>query len=269
MAEDKNWVQSISRGLSVLQAVSENPSPPRLSDLARQLKLSISTLQRFTHTLQKLGYVDRDVETKRFRPGTKLIALGISATRRIDFRNVAFPLMQKTARETGETVNLAILDYGLEIMYIERIKTEQILSINLQIGSIIPAFCTSMGKAILSYLPEERLDEFFEKVELIPFTSNTIIQKEDLRKELQKVRIRGFAVNNEEFSKGVRSVAAPVRNFEGKVIAAVNIAVPSARVDVKILETILARKVVELANQISRALSSLEFKGPAEIRRDN
>jgi len=177
--------------------------------------------------------------------------------RNLDIRRVAFPYLDKASKEVGETVNLAILD-GMEIVYVERIKTQQILNINLQIGSRLPAYCTSMGKAMLAFLPEERLEEFLKKMDLTTHTPYTITLREDLRKELRKVKAHGFATNNEELSIGLRSVAAPVRNYTGEVIAAVNIAVPSIRVSQRRLKTILAKKVMKTANQISSTLGYKE-----------
>lgn len=111
---------------------------------------------------------------------------------------------------------------------------------------------------MLAFLPEDRLEELLGKMDLTPLTSRTIILKEDLRKELKKVKAHGFATNNEELSIGLRSVAAPVRNLRGELIAAVNIAVPSIRVSQKRLETALAKKVMETADKISFALGYKE-----------
>jgi IclR family pca regulon transcriptional regulator len=171
----------------------------------------------------------------------------------LDLRRVAIPYLEATSNEIGETVNLAILE-GAEVVYIERIKTQQILNINLQVGSRLPAYCTSMGKAMLAYLDENQLEEILKKTDLVPFTSRTIARKADLKRELIGVRVRGFAMNNEELSEGLRSVAAPVRNVKGEVIAAVNIAVPSIRISLKKMETVLAKKAMETAFKISSAL---------------
>lgn len=253
MKPSRNFIESLSRGLAVISTFSESSSPISLTDLSNQLRLSKSTIQRLTYTLQYLGYLDRDGETKKFRLGPKSLSLGFSVMRNLDLGKMAHPFLEETSKEIGETANLAIID-GTEIVYVERIKTQQILNINLQVGSRLPAYCTSMGKAMLAFLPEDRLEALLGKMNLTPLTSSTITHKEDLRKELRKVRTRGFAINNEELSNGLRSVAAPVRNFTGEVIAAVNIAVPSIRVSPKRLETVLAKKAMETADKISYIL---------------
>lgn len=253
METSRSFIESLSRGLGLLFALSECPMPLSLTELSDRIHLSKSTVQRLTYTLQKLGYLDRDGETKKFRLGQRAMLLGLSIIKHSDLRKVAFPHLDKTSKEIGETVNLAILD-GTEIVYVERIKTQQILNINLEVGSRLPAYCTSMGKAILAFLPNERLEALLKEMNLKPQTSNTVISKGALKRELEKVRRCGFATNNEELSIGLRSVASPVRNAGGQVIAAVNIAVPSSRVQLKQLETVLARKVIETADRISFTL---------------
>ncbi len=253
METSRHFIESLARGVRLLTTVSESPHPLSLTELSCRLSLSKSTIQRLTYTLLCLGYLDRDNETKKFRLGQRAVALGLSIVKHSDLRKVAFPYLEKASKEIGETVNLAILD-GTEIVYVERIKTQQILNINLEVGSRLPAYCTSMGKAMLAFLPKKELEDLLKEMTLRPHTSNTITSKEVLLRELEKVRRRGFATNNEELSNGLRSVAAPVRDAGGRVIAAVNIAVPSSRVQLKRLETVLARKAVETADQISFTL---------------
>jgi PcaR/PcaU/PobR family beta-ketoadipate pathway transcriptional regulator len=253
METSRNFIESLSRGLTILSVLSESQLPLSLTELSHKIHLSKSTVQRLTYTLQELGYLDRDGETKKFRLGHKTLLIGLSVMKNLDLRKVAFPFLDKTSKEIGETVNLAILD-GTEIVYVERIKTQQILNINLEVGSRLPAYCTSMGKAMMAFLPPHRLEALLKETNLKPQTSNTITSKEGLKKDLEKVKRCGFATNNEELSVGLRSVAAPVRNASGEVIAAVNIAVPSIRVRLKRLETVLARKVMETADLISFTL---------------
>jgi IclR family pca regulon transcriptional regulator len=253
MKPNRNFVESLSRGLSILFALSESPSSLSLTELFQKLHLKKSTLQRQIFTLHQLGYLERDEGTKKYRLGRNILTFGFNVVRNMDLRKVAYPFLEATSKEIGETVNLAVLD-GVEIVYVERIKTEQILNINLQIGSRLPAYCTSMGKAILAFMPEGRVKEIIKKTNWLALTPYTILKKNDLKKELQKVREQGFAMNNEELAIGLRSVAAPVRNYRGEVMGAVNIAVPSSRVSLKRLEHEMAIKVMGTANKISQTL---------------
>jgi IclR family transcriptional regulator, pca regulon regulatory protein len=253
MEASRNFIESLSRGLAILSVLSKTPFSLNLTELSLRLHLSKSTLQRLTYTLQYLGYLERDPETKRFRLGPQILSLGLSIMENLDLRKVALPYLQETSKEIGETVSLAVLE-GTEIVYVERVKTQQLLNINLQVGSRLPAYCSSMGKAMLAFLPEGQLEEVLKRMKLTALTPYTITLKKDLKTELQRVRIRGFSTNNEEMSVGVRSAAAPVRNFAGEVIAAVNMAVPSIRVSQEKLETVLAKKVMETAEKISFVL---------------
>lgn len=259
LKDSRDFIESLSRGLTLLSSLAESSTSLSLTEISKQLRLSKSTVQRLIYTLKTLGYIDREEETKKYRLGGKALSFALSMVKNLDLRRVAYPILQKTSKEIGETVNLAILD-GTEIVYVERIKTEQILNINLQVGSRLPAYCTSMGKAMLAFLPEERLDDLLKKMRLVPHTPHTITSKEALKNELRKVRAQGFATNNEELSLGLRSTAAPIRDYRGEVIAAVNIAVPSIRISQKQLETVLAKKVVETARQISLSLGYKEVK---------
>ena len=257
--QEKNdkFINSLRRGLSLLSILSRSSSLLSLTEISHQLHLQVSTVQRLTYTLRELGYLNRDEETKKYSLGPGAFSLGASIIGDLDLRKIAYPYMEKASKKIGEVVNLGILD-GTETVYVERIKTEQLININLNIGSRFPAFCTSVGKAILAFLPEDRLEEVLNKTEFIPFTSNTIKDREELKQELDRVRTRGFAINNEEDVYGIRTVAAPVRDFRGEVNAAVNFSVPSVRVSKRKLETDLARKITETANKISFAFGYRE-----------
>lgn len=249
----KDHIESLSRGLSILSVLAESSAPASLTELARKLQLSKSTMQRMTNTLQRMGYLSRNPETKRFELGPKVVFLGFSVLRNFDLGRLSLPYLQEVSREVGECVSLGILD-GPEIVYIARIKTKHLLNLNLQVGSRVPTYSSSMGKAIIAFLFEDRLKEILKDVELTEATPYSIKSKKDLLKQLQLVKKRGFSINNEEISIGVRSVAAPVRDYTGDVIAAVNIAAPSSRVPLNILETLLADKVMETASRISAIL---------------
>jgi DNA-binding IclR family transcriptional regulator len=234
-------------------AISESSSPTSLTELSNKLHLSIARSQRLTYTLQNLGYLEKDHHTKRYRLGSKSIAFGIAATRDLSLKRVAMPFMEDLQRQVGETVNLAILD-GTDIVYVERLKTQDILNINLHVGSRFPAYCTSMGKAMLAFSSEERLKEILQGMEMKPFTRHTITNKEDFVKELKRVKDRGFAANKEEFALGLNGVAAPIRDNLGDVIGAINVSAPSIRVSFKTMERIFSKKVIETANKISLTL---------------
>jgi DNA-binding IclR family transcriptional regulator len=250
MKNDKEFIQSLSRGLTLLTLIAESTSPLSLTELSHKTKLSKSAIQRLTYTLENLELLSRNQETKKFRLGPKMTSMALSVVRNLDLSKIALPYMQATATDTGETVGLAILS-GSDVVYINFIKTTNLIVIDRNIGDRIPAYCSSSGKAILAFLLESQLDNILQRTKWKRFTPHTITNKKDLCRELERVRIRGFSTNKEEINLGAIGVAAPVKNALGEVIAAVNIMVPTIRCSMEELETVYARKVMEMADKIS------------------
>ena len=158
--------QSLERGLAILS--SFHPDRPLIggSELSRELDLSRSTAHRYVATLAKLGYLQQDPDSKRYRLGPKVLDLGFSAINSMDLREISAPHLRLLSDETGCTVNLAILD-GTDVVYIDRCRTarprQREIDLNLHVGARLPAYCTAMGKAILAFVPEDRLEEIIER----------------------------------------------------------------------------------------------------------
>ncbi len=250
---DKSYVESIAKGMDVLSFIAHSRETAGITKISRVLGMSAGSVQRITNTLHKLGYLRKERISLGFTLGHKAWGLGLAIIQDIDLKRIAHPYLDELSREIGETVNLAIFD-GTEIVYVDRIKTEQIVNINLNIGSRLPVHCTSMGKCILAFLPEEELAQLLDTMTMNSLTPATITGKERFREELRTVRERGYALNNQELELGLRSVAAPVRDASGAVIAAVNIAVPASRVEPDELVGRFAGKVVGVTQVISEAM---------------
>jgi PcaR/PcaU/PobR family beta-ketoadipate pathway transcriptional regulator len=255
--KDRNFVESIERGLIVFSFIVNSKEAVGITQISKALNLSLGSVQRVTYTLQKLGYLRKDEEIQKYSIGHNGLVLGLEIVKDLDLKRVAHPYLEELSAEINETVNLAVLD-GIQIVYIDRVKTWQIININLSVGSKLPVYCTSMGKSLLAFLPNDELLELLNKINLKPITPNTITTRARLLKELEKVRKKGFSVNDKELDVGLRSVAAPVRNEYGTVVAAVNIAVPSSRVTFEELRTKFASKVMHLSSVISEALGYRE-----------
>jgi len=254
---DKNYVGSIAKGMNIFSFIANSNRASGITHIAKALNLSIGAVQRGTHTLQKMGYLRKDEGAQGYILGNKAWGLGLAIVKNIDLKQIAHPYLKELSAKINETVNLAILD-GTEIVYVDRIKTEQIININLSIGSRLPVYCTSMGKSLLAFLSEVECLNVLETIEMNPITKNTITDKATLMEELYKVRKQGFSVNNKELDIGLRSVAAPVRGEAGKVIAAVNIAVPSSRITLEELKNRLSKKVKEVTRLISESMGYQE-----------
>lgn len=255
MSKSRYFIEALSRGLQTLEVFSQDAPSMSLTEIASAAGLDKSTAFRFAYTLEKLGYLERDPETKRYRPGLKVLRLGFIVLNNLEMVPIALPYLKALSANCTETTNMTVRE-GNEIVYVARYKTNQILDVNLHLGSRLPVYCTSMGKAQLINLSRKELRDLLGKGPYPKTGLNTITRLGHLVAELDKVRKQGYAINDEELVVGLRSIAAPVLDAEGHVIAAVNISVPAARVSRQELETVLSPMVVETGHQISAALGA-------------
>jgi IclR family pca regulon transcriptional regulator len=249
--------QSLERGLAILAEFKPGTPELGISELARALGLSRSTSHRYVSTLARLGYLQQNAGTRKYRLGPRVLDLGFAAINSMELRQISAPHLQRLADETGHTVNMAILD-GTDIVYIERCRTSQVgqreIDLDLHIGSRLPAYCTSMGKVLLAYLEPARQVALLDRIELVDRGPNTITTHAALAAELARVRERGVAVNNEELAYGLRSIAVPVRGQRGEVVAALNLAVHRSAASIEELVDRLSPKMHREAAALSALL---------------
>lgn len=252
--EQKNerlFITSLARGLQLLETLARAGESMTLTQLSRATGFTKATLTRFCHTLTELGYIEK-TDAKRYQLTPKILNLGYGVICSYDLCKVAEPYLRALSRSLRETVNMAVLD-GTEILYVARFKTEDILARELHIGSRLPVYCTSMGKAIVANLPREESRSILAQVRLVPLTHHTFTSMDALEADLKEVRERGFALNDEELSVGLRSAAVPI--FRGdRPMAAVNVAVPTVRYGLSELISKLVPSLGETAQQISAVL---------------
>lgn len=259
MSNDKYHIEALERGLRVLEVFS-NESPTRsMTEIAEAVGLSKSTAFRFTHTLEQLGYLERDPDTKRYRPGLKVLRLGFTAVNSLALGKIAQPYLKAMSDRCGRSTNMTVRDED-EIVYVARNKTQQILAVDLHLGSRLPVYCTSMGKAQLVDLSPQELRDLLGDGPYPQRGPNTLTTLNALLEELEQVRSQGYAVNDEELESGLRSVAAPIRDHAGQIVAAINISVPTVRVTWRELEEELVPMVLETSQQISSALGARVYR---------
>jgi IclR family transcriptional regulator, pca regulon regulatory protein len=251
------YSQSLERGLAILSAFKSGRPLLGVSELGRDIGLSRSTTHRYVATLAALGYLQQDPPTKKYRLGPRVLDLGFSAINSMELREVAAPHLRQLSDETGYTVNMAILD-GTDIVYVERCRTaragQREIDLNLHVGSRLPAYCTSLGKVLLAFLPPEEQAAALAGTELIRRGPNTLTSRTGLTAELKRVRDNGFAISNEELAYGLRSIAAPVLSHDGEAVAAINLAVHSSMVSMKDLVARLSPTLQSAAADISARL---------------
>ena len=255
--------QSLERGLAVLSAFRSGRPLLGVSELGREVGLSRSTTHRYVATLATLGYLQQDVATRKYRLGPRVLDLGFSAIHSMELREISAPHLQQLSDETGFTVNMGVLD-GTDVVYVERCRSlrvgQRAIDLNLHVGSRLPAYCTSMGKILLAYLPAHTRDALLDQMELRQRGPNTLTARRALVAELERVRRDGLAINNEELAYGLRSIAAPVLSQSGETAAAINLAVHSSMVSMDELVERLSGPLRRTAAEISARIG---YRPPA------
>lgn len=253
MTQANYTIESLQRGLQVLALFNHEQPTLTLTEIILRTGLNKTTAFRIVSTLETAGYLKRDPETKQYRPALKVLQLGFTALSSLEFRQVARPYLHQLSQEVGETVSLSVLD-GMDVVYVDRVRNQQIVGVVLGIGSRIPAHCASMGKVILAHLTDEELNGRLQNLTLTPCTPQSHTTIEDLKADIIRVRQQGYALNDEELELGLRAVAAPIWDDHNQVVAAINITGSTRTISKERLVQELAAKVVETALQISQAL---------------
>ncbi|HKX40580.1 MAG TPA: IclR family transcriptional regulator C-terminal domain-containing protein [Burkholderiaceae bacterium] len=226
-AGDPNFMTSLERGLQVIRAFSEHRHHLTISQVAQTTGLSRAAVRRCLYTLHKLGYVGED--DKRFSLKPLVLTLGQAFLSSTPLAVVAQPYLDQVSETLRESSSVAVLD-GDDIVYICRSAETRIMSINLLVGTRLPAYCTSMGQVLLAQLPPDALEAYLARVALVARTDRTVTSATKLRKLLKAVRDAGHALLDQELEVGLRSIAVPVRDARGSVVAAMNVSTHAARV---------------------------------------
>lgn len=253
MSQSPYQIESLLRGLQVLALFNRETAALSLTEIKDTAKLNKTTAFRIVSTLESAGYLDRDPQTKRYRPGLKVLQLGFTALSSLEFRQVARPYLRRLSQEVGRTVSLSVLD-EMEVVYVDRVRVRQVFGVVLGLGSRIPAHCASLGKAVLAYLSPEELSRRLDSANLQAYTPHTITKRDALEAELARIHEQGYSINNEEWVLGLRSTAAPILDDNGTAVAAINISVSVAEVSREELEIRFSPAVHATAQEISHAL---------------
>ena len=215
-------IQSIDRAQQILSLFSFDRPKLGIQEIADELGLGKGTAHNIVKTLCLGGLLKQDPNTRKYTLGTKLFALGMIVSGTLDINQKARPLMRQLAQKTNLVCRLAIWDQDAALITME-IEPGLSDSISIQIGPRINAYCTAIGRALLAHLPEPDLETYLNKVELLPFTQNTIKDKANLMKELEVTKSRGYAINNQEISLGRASIATAVFKNGGDLAASISL----------------------------------------------
>jgi DNA-binding IclR family transcriptional regulator len=240
-------VQALDRAFAVLDLLGESETPLGLAQVAASLQLHKSTAHRFLMVLERHRMVERTANGK-FRLGLRLFDFGNRAIEQYDLRDRAQPHLRRLVAETEETAHLALLE-ATRVIYIDKIEPTRSVRMITRIGASNPVHCTSVGKAILAFLPPERAADIIRRIRFERMTNRTISTAEALRVELDKTRRRGYAVDDEELEEGLRCIAVPVLDAQRLPVAAVSVSGPSFRVT--------AQKLPAIANHLLQCVRGI------------
>jgi IclR family transcriptional regulator, pca regulon regulatory protein len=250
---DPRYSQSLERGLAILGSFTPERPVLGIADIADELEMSRSTTHRYVTTLVALGYLEQGA-SRKYRLGLRVTDLGMSALNSTDLRKHAHPYLQELRQRTSYTASLGVLD-GDEVLYLDRVashrRTQSHEDLNLDVGSRLPAYCTSIGKLLLAHLPDAEQREQIASIRLTKRTPNTITSKKALREDLREIRVSGLAVDDEELAPGLYAVAAPVRDHTREVVAAVNLVAYNSRIQLDELVAALGPHLISTADRVS------------------
>ncbi|SDM56342.1 transcriptional regulator, IclR family [Bacillus sp. OK048] len=215
--------------------------------------LSKSTTHRLLATLSNFNYVIKDEETDKYKLGLQILFLSRNLLNNSNIVSTAKPYLQKLSKEVNETIHLCIEDQG-EIVYIDKIESNQSIQMYSRIGSRAPMHSTGVGKVILSDKNQQDFEKLLSKMKFVRRTPTTITSKEEFVKEIEKVKVQGYALDNVENEEVIRCIASPIFDHKGKIIASFSISGPSNRVTMEYIESTLIDKVKTYTKEISRNL---------------
>lgn len=225
----RDFSTSLARGLRVIAAFDRDHDEMTLTEVARRSEMTRAAARRYLLTLCELGYVAGD--GKYFRLTPRVLQLGFAFLTSMHIWERAQPFMEQLTEQVNESCSISVLERD-DIVYVARVPTKRIMSVALGIGTRLPAYCTSMGRVLLADLRPSELDTYIDRAQLAPLTPHTVTDPVVLRGVIAAVRQNGFAVVDQELEIGLRSIAVPIRNRAGRVLAAMNISGHASRINV-------------------------------------
>jgi IclR family pca regulon transcriptional regulator len=251
---DPDFMLSLARGLSVIRAFGEGRQRLSVAEVARATGISRAAARRCLYTLSLLGYARSSDSAFELTPG--VLALGQAYLGSATIARVAQPVLEQVSSELHESCSMAVLD-GEEIVYVARAATRRILSVDLSVGSRLPAASTSMGRVLLAAADEAARTRLLSRIKLTRHTAHTIVDKHELRAELVRVSGQGYSLVDQELELGLRSLAVPIRR-DGVVVAAVNVGVHISRADRHMLQ----REVLPVLRKAAQDIGAALVPGP-------
>lgn len=249
-------MKSLKKAIRVLEILSKKENELGVTELSREMGLPKSAIHQILSTFKGAGFVDQNPQNKKYRLGLRIFELGNIVQLRLKIRIIAYSYLYNLSRATNETAYLVILEKG-RIVNIDWVESTARLRSHPVFGEIVPFHCTGVGKAIMAFLPEKKIDEIIQKEGLERFTNNTITDPQVLKEELKRIRSRGYAIDNIEHEEGTRCIGASIRNHKGEVFAAISVSGPAERFNKARIQK-MSKSVIEATEAISRGMGYRE-----------
>jgi len=247
----KDFIESLARGLDVIQAFSADAPEMTLAEVAKKTGLSAASARRALLTLCDLGYVG--VNGKRFVLRAKVLSLGAAYVSSMNLRDVADGFLQSVADHFHDAASLALRE-GDQVLYVSHVSSDRVIRFKARVGYLLPAYATSLGRVLLAHETDAEQDRFLGSVRFEAYTSQTTVDREELRSILRRVREEGFSLVQDQLEYGVVAVAVPVRDKSGSVVAAINCSSLTSRVEPAEMARTRVPLLQDAALQISDAL---------------
>jgi IclR family pca regulon transcriptional regulator len=249
---DRYFVQSLERGLTVIRALSRPGPGLTVSDVARETGLARAAARRFLLTLADLGYVRAD--DHRFLLTPRVLELGYSFLSSLTLPEISQPHLRDLVQIVHESSSMSVLE-GEDVVYVAREPTRRIMTVTIFVGTRFPAYATSMGRVLLAGLSGPELNRFLADAHLESLTENTTTDQERLLEEVEVVRGQGWSLVDQELEVGLRSIAVPVRNQQGRVLAAINLSTHASRTTIETMRDELLPRLQDAAAAIEHDLA--------------
>ncbi|MEO1078276.1 MAG: IclR family transcriptional regulator C-terminal domain-containing protein [Pseudomonadota bacterium] len=250
---DRDFINSLARGLEVISAFSRSKPKMTLSDMSRATGMTRATVRRLLLTLVREGYAKTDGRYFSLQP--KVLKLGFAVISSMGIWDVAQPIMNTLSGDLQESCFAVVLD-GDEVTYVAKADAKRVVNIGINVGSRAPAYAVSSGRVLLAALPDDELQHYLDHSKLEKLTPHTTVSKVKLREEIEEVRARGWSIVDQELEIGLRSISVPVRNPDGDVLAALNVCCPSARISPEEIRTRILADLLTSSREITVALQS-------------
>ena len=252
-------LHSLDRAVAVLEMLSESDTPLSLAEVCQRMSLHKSTAHRSLMVLERSALIERTTEN-RYRLGLKLYELGNRAVEQIDLRTRVHPFFRRLASQVGETVHLGVLQ-KTSVVYLDKVEPNRRVCISSKTGTSNPVYCTSMGKAMLAFQPPQAAEQIISMIRFVRYTPKTLGSKEALLKALERIRRRGYAIDDQEIEVGVRCIGAPIFDEKHRAIAAVSVSGPTSRITAQSMPEI-AERLLLCCREISASLGVHSKKRP-------